>query len=356
METTKALSQPQPNHASPFPDLPAYKPPSTGLLSYIPPVLLPYVELARVDKPGFAPMWAVHVVGILQAGIILRASLAEIIHLTIYFIPACEFLASINFAWNDTCDYRYDGYVARTRHRPLVRGAVSLPAAVAFDGLLTAIMLLFLIPLPRACAAYAIPMSFGCLIYPLSKRWTNYPQVVLAVLLPSGILMGAAAVGATPLLSSWTFNRASFLELRMWSGMPQRPEAVALFYSYLTIATWTLSFETIYSFQDVQWDQAAGIGTITRYLKGHVTAKGFLLVLAIIQTLLYVRTGDLLQAHSIFWPVSAAAIFVVSIIQILFVRLENAESCMHWFATGNMLIGTAMLAGSAGEYYVQVLK
>ena len=88
---------------------------------------------------------------------------------------------SANLAWND-------GKVARTRHRPRVRGALSLPAASTFDVALA----LFPIPLPRIYTLYAIPIATSCLFHPLSKHWTNYPQVVLAVLLSSGVFMGAA--------------------------------------------------------------------------------------------------------------------------------------------------------------------
>lgn len=125
----------RPNESSPFrsdessyfPHLPPYKAPETGLLSYIPLSLLPYAELARIDKPGFAPVWLVHVFGILHAGIILQVPSSEVLYLVAFFIPACMVLMSINFAWNDSCDFQYDRKVARTRHRPLVRGAVSLP-------------------------------------------------------------------------------------------------------------------------------------------------------------------------------------------------------------------------------------
>ena len=341
------------HHSSFFPNLPPHRPPSTGLLSYVPHLLLPYAELARIDKAGFAVLWVVHVLGILHAGIILQAPLSEVLYLVAFFCPACEFLMFVNFAWNDSCDFQYDGKVARTRHRPLVRGAVSLPAAITFDCALTTILAAFLIPLPRACTMYAIPMAFGCFIYPLSKRWTNYPQLILGVVLPSGIFMGAAAVGATPL--PYPSRLATILDFETWV-MPEQTQALAIFNNYLTNVVWTILFEIIYSFQDAKWDEGAGIGTITRLLKGHGTAKAFLLALAITQAVLHAQTGNVTRAHSAFWPFSVAATFIALVIQILCVDLDKEESCMFWFAAGNMLTGFAMLIGYAGEYYVQVLK
>ena len=352
MGRTSDLARPQPNHALSFPDLPPYEIPSSGILSYIPRFLLPYAELARIDKPGFAILWILHIIGILHAGILLQAPLSEILYLTVYFFPACEILMCVNFAWNDSCDSHYDAKVARTRHRPLVRGALDLRAAVMFDCALAIVLIFFLLPLPRACTMYAIPMSLSCFIYPLSKRWTDYPQLVLGIVLPSGVFMGAAALGATPL--PYPSHLATVIDLGTWIG-PHPSHAVPIINAYLTNILWTLFFEIIYSFQDVQWDDAAGIGTITRLLKRRGSAKGLLLILAIAQTLLHISTGVLTNAHSEFWTFSVTATFATLILQIFYVCLEEEESCMFWFAAGNVLTGLAMLIGYAGEYYSQTL-
>ena len=173
MENTVVKSNVRPNHQKYFPDLPPYKLPSTGFMSNVPLSVLPYAEMARIDKPGFAVLWMVHVYGLLHAAIILQAPLSKVLYLVAFFAPACWLLMSVNFTWNDSCDPQYDRKVARTRHRPLARGAVSLPAAIAFDCVLAILLALFLVPLPQACTAYAVPMAIGCFIYPLAKRWTN---------------------------------------------------------------------------------------------------------------------------------------------------------------------------------------
>ena len=333
--------------------LPPYKAPSTGLLSFVPTFLLPYAELARIDKPGFATLWIVHMFGILHAGIILQAPPSKVFYLIAYFFPACWFLMCLNFAWNDSCDPTYDRKVARTRHRPLVRGALSLSAAITFDCALALILAAFLIPLPRACRMYALPMAVGCFIYPLSKRWTNYPQLVLGVVLASGVFMGAAAVGATPL--PYPSRLATVHELDTWTS-PQPRRAFTIFNSFWTVVIWTILFEIIYSFQDVKWDEGAGIGTLTRFLKERRTAKTLLLMLAICQTVLHAQAGNVTQAQSIFWPFSVAATFTTLVIQIYYVCLDKEESCMFWFGAGNMMTGLAMLIGYAGEYYIQTLR
>ena len=342
------LSRPRANHAPSFPDLPPYQVPSTGLLSHVPLLLLPYAELARIDKPGFVINWTVHVIGILHAGILLQAPLPEMFYLALYLLPACEVLTCVNFAWNDSCDSHYDAKVARTRHRPLVRGAVALRTAVLFDCALAMILASFLLPLPRACKMYAVAMGLGCFIYPFSKRWTNYPQLVLGIVLPSGIFMGAAALGAPPL--PYPSRLATVFDLGTWIH-PHPNHALPIFTAYLTNVVWTLFFEIIYSFQDVKWDDGAGVGTITRFLNSRESAKALLLALATAQTVLHMLTGVLTNAHSGFWTFSVTATFATLILQIFHVCLDQEESCMFWFAAGSALTGLAMLIGYAGEYF-----
>ena len=331
-----------------FPDLHPYTVPSTGLLSSVPLALLPYAELARIDKPGFALLWLVHIFGILHAGILLQTSLSEVLYMITFFFPACKVLMCVNFAWNDTCDVEFDGKVARTRHRPLVRKALSLPAALVFDCGLAIALAMFLLPLPRTCSIYAIPMALGCLIYPLSKRWTNFPQLILGLVAASGVFMGAAAVGAIPL--PFPSDLRTLLDSQTWV-FPQRAHAFAILHSYFADVVWIVLCETIYSFQDVQWDQSAGIGTITQLLKGRRTAKAFLCILATTQVALHAHTGYLSEAKSVFWPISVAMTIATLIVQIFSVRLEQETSCMFWFAAGNIMTGLAMLIGYAGEYY-----
>ncbi|KAL8725050.1 MAG: hypothetical protein Q9166_007604 [cf. Caloplaca sp. 2 TL-2023] len=350
MQRFKILSQTS-TEGKPFSELPPYEAPSTGILRYVPVSILPFAELARIDKPGFAVLWFVHAFGVLHAGLLLQGPPSEILGTLIYFIVPCQIFMSVNFAWNDTCDINYDGKVARTRHRPLVRGAISFRTALVFDMALAAISMAFLVPLPRACAMYAIPMAVGCFVYPLSKRWSNQPQLILGIVLPSGIFMGSSAMGAVTL--PYPQNLATILDSGTWE-MPTASHTVAISTNYIASIIWTVIFEVIYSFQDARWDEAAGIGTMTRLLKDRRLAKVFLLALAVIQTALHAHVGTVTPATSVFWPLSVGLTLVTLSVAILSVNLDSERSCMYWFAFGNLLTAVAMLTGYAGEYYTQI--
>ena len=333
--------------------LPPYTAPRTGILSYMPQSVLPFAELARIDKPGFLALWLAHAFGILHVGVLLHVPVEQILRLLGFFVFASQLLMSANFAWNDTCDVRYDGKVARTRFRPLVRGAVSIPAALIFDTVLAASLALLLIPLPRACSMYAIPMAVGCFFYPLTKRWTYYPQVFLAVVLSSGVFMGAAAAGATPL--PYPSHLATSGDYKTWI-LPTWPHTVALMANYSTNVVWTVFFDVLYAFQDAKWDESAGVGTMTRLLKDTRSAKMFFMALASIQTASHAYVGIVTPMRTAFWPLSVGATFVTLAIEIFFVDLDRESSCEFWFAAGHLLTGSAMLVGYVGEYsYSQVM-
>ena len=111
--------------------------------------------------------------------------------------------------------------------------------------------------------------------------------------------MGAAAIGAIPL--HYPSHAADILNFETWITPQPRQHTIAFFYSYLTIVAWTILMDTVYSFQDILWDEGAGVGTITQLLKRRQgTAKALLLLIALTQVVLHAQTGISTQAYSVF--------------------------------------------------------
>lgn len=176
-------------------------PPSKGPMSLVPPKILPYAEMIRLDKPGFVYFFIPHVFGALLAGLIQRVLAEEFSRILSLLLAATILLTFVNYAWNDLVDAEFDSKVFRARHRPIARGAISKAAAFSFTVLLAVITAAFLLTLRRARSIYALPMSVGAFIYPLSKRFTHYPQVIFGFVIASEVFMGAAAFGVTPFTS-----------------------------------------------------------------------------------------------------------------------------------------------------------
>lgn len=134
---------------------------------------------------------------------------------------------------NDIADRKFDGHVERTRFRPLASGQLRLSQAVVFLAIelgLAASLLFFLTPYTREVAIGVLPLVF---IYPLCKRFTHWPQVVLGAAFNWGMLMAWAEVaGHIPAGA-----------VLMWAG------AIA----------WQIGYDTVYAYVDVNDDTRLGL-------------------------------------------------------------------------------------------------
>ena len=81
--------------------------------------------------------------------------------------------------WNDTHDRVYDRLVARTRLRPVARGAISPFQAHVFTAAQSIVGLLLLSSMPFQVSYYSLPVIAILGLYPFAKRVTHYPQVIL---------------------------------------------------------------------------------------------------------------------------------------------------------------------------------
>ena len=94
---------------------------------------------------------------------------------------------------NDLADRNFDGSVARTRGRPLVTGQVSVGEAVAFFIVLCLIAFGLVLMTNLTTIALSIPALILASSYPLMKRYTHLPQVVLGIAFSWSIPMAFAA-------------------------------------------------------------------------------------------------------------------------------------------------------------------
>jgi 4-hydroxybenzoate polyprenyltransferase len=151
---------------------------------------------------------------------------------------------------NDMWDRDLDRRVARTAGRPLAAGAIRMRAATIFLGILLLtglIILLQLSPLAEALGVFSLLLVVS---YPLAKRVTWWPQLMLGITFGWGAPMGYAA--ATD-------------ELNL---------AAALLYGSAIL--WILGYDTIYAHQDREDDALAGMKSTARLFAGR--SRPFLLV------------------------------------------------------------------------------
>ena len=191
-------------------------------------MLYSYWQLLRLDKPigiwllFFPAGWAVGM-----------AATHDALYLQSLMLFGAFVMRSAGCIINDLVDRDLDKQVARTRHRPLASGRISVNAAYGVLAALLMVALVIALSLPISVfllSLMALPMVAA---YPWMKRITWWPQVFLGLTFNLSALCGWLATG-TPL-----------------SAAPLALYAAAIF--------WTIGYDTIYAIQDVIDDEAVGI-------------------------------------------------------------------------------------------------
>ena len=94
---------------------------------------------------------------------------------------------------NDMSDKDFDKDVERTKNRPLASGKLTKTQAALFLIPNLSIGLLVLTQLPLLSITSAFGIIPVVIAYPLMKRYTNYPQVVLGTAFNWGVIVGYLA-------------------------------------------------------------------------------------------------------------------------------------------------------------------
>jgi 4-hydroxybenzoate polyprenyltransferase len=216
---------------------------ATGWVSRLPRPWLPYLLLARVDRP--IGIWLLFLPGVW--GILLsRPTLHEAIRLIVLFAVGAAVMRAAGCVVNDLWDRDIDRMVTRTAGRPLASGALRPRQALAFLAVLLLAGLAILVQLNGLAQALGVASLLLVALYPLAKRVTWWPQLVMGFTFGFGAPLGYAA-GAGRLDAAWM--------------------AV-----YGAAVLWDLGFDTIYAHQDREDDALVGVKSTAR-LFGERTAS-----------------------------------------------------------------------------------
>ncbi|KAK3714160.1 Para-hydroxybenzoate--polyprenyltransferase, mitochondrial precursor (PHB:polyprenyltransferase) [Vermiconidia calcicola] len=310
---------------------PSYEPPKSGLLSYLPRPWIPYAELIRLDKPTgtyylFLPcLFSTFLAAPLTHPITPPSTLIATSSL---FFAGALIMRGAGCTVNDLWDRNLDPHVARTRLRPIARGAISVQQAVPFLGVQLLAGLGILLQFPASCLLYGIPSLILVATYPLAKRVTNYPQFILGLTFSWGAIMGFPALG-----------------LDLLSNTPALISASCL---YASCVAWTVVYDMIYAYQDIRDDAAAGIKSIA--LAQEANAKVFLASVSAVQVALLAGAGVAVGAGPVFFVGTCGGAAATLVYMIRKVDLKSVEDCWGWFKRGAWFTGGAISMGLLGEY------
>jgi 4-hydroxybenzoate polyprenyltransferase len=315
----------------------AYEPPKTGLISKLPPSWIPYAELIRLDKPaGTYYLFFPCLFSTLLAApfTVPMASPLSVVGTSLLFFSGALIMRGAGCTINDLWDRNLDPHVARTRLRPIARGAVTPFNALAFTGVQLFAGLGILLQFPFQCLFYGIPSLIFVALYPLAKRVTYYPQFVLGLTFSWGAIMGFPALGVDLISNSTALTATSFL--------------------YASNVAWTVLYDMIYAHMDIKDDAKAGIKSIA--LRHDAQTKQILTGLAVTQVGLLAAAGVAAGAGPAFFVGGCGGAAVTLAVMIKRVNLKSVKDCWWWFVNGCLITGGAISAGLAGDYLVRYLQ
>ena len=270
-----------------------------GWVGSLPAAVRPYALLMRADRP--IGSWLLFLPGFW--GITLQATgWMQGITLTLLFFAGAVVMRGAGCVVNDLWDRDIDRLVERTRGRPLASGAVSPTRAVIFLALLCALWLLILLELNSMAIWLGVLSLAPILLYPLAKRVTDYPQLVLGFTFGWGALMGPVAASGD---LSW-----------------------AMLSLYAATIIWIFGYDTIYAHQDREDDAMVGIGSTA--LKFGARTRPVLAACYAATLLLLALTGWLSGLNSWFYLALAMPASVLAF-QLAELDTEDPAQCLMLF-------------------------
>ena len=208
---------------------------ATGWVARLPRSWLPYVLLARLDRPIGA--WLLFLPG-LWSILLGRAPAPPTLRLLLLFGVGSVVMRAAGCVVNDMWDRDLDRQVSRTAGRPLAAGMLSMRAAATFLAALLLIGLAILLQLNWRAQALGAASLLLVGLYPLAKRVTWWPQLVMGFTFGFGAPLGYVAATGRFDAAFWAIYAAAIL--------------------------WDLGFDTIYAHQDREDDALIGVRSTAR--------------------------------------------------------------------------------------------
>jgi 4-hydroxybenzoate polyprenyltransferase len=208
---------------------------------------------------------------------------------------------------NDILDKEFDAKVFRTKNRPIASGNVSIKLAVFYAFTLCFLAFLVLINFNL----FTIILAFGSMplafTYPLMKRFTYWPQLFLGITFNYGLILGWTAVN----------SEISLVPILFYVG--------AIF--------WTLGYDTIYGYQDINDDEIIGLKSTSIKFKGK--AKKFLFVCYLLLISFFLIGGYKMGFHFSYYLLSIVPLIHLFIYQMRIFNLNDPSSCLKAFKSNN---------------------
>lgn len=287
---------------------------AAGAVEVMPKSVQPYLRLMRLDKP--IGTWLLYLPCTWSIALAAQPGALPDFYMLALFGTGAVLMRGAGCTINDMWDKDYDKKVARTATRPIAAGDITQFQSLVFLGGQLSLALGVLLCLNNYSIALGAASLSLVVTYPLMKRITYWPQLVLGLTFNWGALLG-------------------------WSAIRGCCDWSVCLPLYASGVMWTLIYDTIYAHQDKADDVLVGVKSTALRFKEQTKPwlSGFSVAMLTGLTLTGVNSDQT-------GPYYAAVALIGGhlIHQIYTLDINNAEDCWKKF-TANRTVGFILLLG-----------
>tara|TARA_Y100000746_G_scaffold227346_1_gene233825 strand:- start:83 stop:781 length:699 start_codon:yes stop_codon:yes gene_type:complete len=210
---------------------------------------------------------------------------------------------------NDISDKNFDKKVERTKNRPIASGEMSIKIAFFYVIVLCGLALMVLINFNNITILLALASMPLAFTYPLMKRFTYWPQLFLGITFNYGLILG------------WTSINGAI-------NLP----AISLYFAAIF---WTLGYDTIYGYQDINDDEIIGVKSTS--IKFKKNPKKFLLLCYSIFFTILILAGLIMKFEFFFYLSLILTFYHLFLYQIKNLNIKEPTNCLKIFKSNNII-------------------
>jgi len=268
-----------------------------------------FIELIRLKKPiGYMLLFWPCAWGLTLAYDFSNKLEDYFFYLTLFFLGAV-LMRSAGCIVNDILDRKFDKKVLRTKNRPIASNKISIKLGIIYALVLCFLALLVLLNFNTYTIVLALgsmPLAFT---YPLMKRFTYWPQLFLGITFNYGLILG-------------------------WTSVTGEISIIPILF-YIGAIFWTLGYDTIYGYQDINDDEIIGLKSTSIKFKGK--EKKFLLSCYSILIIFFIIGGNFMKFNNFYYFLVLIPFVHLFFYQIKNFQSKNPQNCLKIFKSNNFL-------------------
>jgi len=268
-----------------------------------------FIELTRLKKPiGYMLLFWPCAWG-LTIGFDFSENKQIFITYLLLFFAGAVLMRSAGCIINDIADRKFDRKVFRTKNRPIASGKISVKLGLVYSGILCLLAFFVLINFNKFTILMAIASMPFAFTYPLIKRYTYWPQLFLGITFNYGLILG-------------------------WTSINNQIDIIPIIF-YLGAIFWTLGYDTIYGFQDINDDEIIGLKSTS--IKFKKTPYKFLYMSYTLFFISLIIIGYLIKLNYFYYMMLILIFIRLFFVQLKKLNLKSTNDCLQAFKSNNYL-------------------